>query len=102
MRLVDADALMDIYADRLGVIANRYSPDSSECGILSGAMKLLLAQPATIIEPIRGRWEYHSNPNFGINVEDAYCSKCGYHVDITMVDFDDYDFCPSCGCYMKG
>lgn len=21
----------------------------------------------------KSKWEYHSNPNFGINVEDAYC-----------------------------
>lgn len=44
-RLIDANALMELYADRLTVVAERYSPDSSECGILSGAMKLLEIQP---------------------------------------------------------
>ena len=47
--LVDRGGLMDIYADRLTAVAERYSPDSSECGILSGAMKLLAIQP-TVIE----------------------------------------------------
>jgi len=47
--LVDRNGLMDIYADRLTAVAERYSPDSSECGILSGAMKLLAIMP-TLIE----------------------------------------------------
>ena len=47
--LVDRGELMDIYADRLTAVAERYSPDSSECGILSGAMKLLAILP-TVIE----------------------------------------------------
>ena len=47
--LVDRGVLMDIYADRLTAVAERYSPDSSECGILSGAMKLLAIMP-TVIE----------------------------------------------------
>ena len=44
-RMIDGDALMELYADRLTAVAERYSPDSSECGILSGAMKLLEIQP---------------------------------------------------------
>lgn len=47
--LVDRGILMDTYVDRLAAVAERYSPDSSECGILSGAMKLLAIMP-TIIE----------------------------------------------------
>ena len=47
--LVDRNGLMDTYADRLTAVAERYSPDSSECGILSGAMKLLAIMP-TLIE----------------------------------------------------
>lgn len=49
-----------------------------------------------------GEWEYHSNPALGINPEDAFCPYCKYHIDTTMVDFDDYNFCPNCGAYMKG
>ena len=48
-RLIDADRLMRTYEDRLEKVADRYGIDSSEAGILSGAMKLLMIEP-TIIE----------------------------------------------------
>ena len=48
-RLINADALMDIYNDRQNKIIDRYGFDSSENGILAGAMKLLSVQ-STIIE----------------------------------------------------
>lgn len=48
-RLADADRLMRVYEDRLEKVADRYGVDSSEAGILSGAMKLLMIEP-TIIE----------------------------------------------------
>ena len=48
-RLVDADKLMAIFSDRLERVAKRYGIDSSEAGILSGAMELLESQ-MTIIE----------------------------------------------------
>ena len=47
-RLVDADKLMAIFSDRLEKVAERYGIDSSEAGILSGAMKLLESQTAII------------------------------------------------------
>jgi len=47
-RLVDADKLMAIFSDRLERVAERYGIDSSEVGILSGAMKLLESQTAII------------------------------------------------------
>ena len=51
--------------------------------------------------PKVGRWTYHSNPSFGINPEDAYCSKCGFHVCVVDVEFDDYKYCPKCGVKME-
>lgn len=45
MRLIDADPLMDIYANRLKLLVMRYGLDSTACGVLSGAMKLLETQP---------------------------------------------------------
>lgn len=47
-RLIDADELMAIFSDRLGRVAERYGIDSSEAGILVGAMKLLESQTAII------------------------------------------------------
>ena len=48
-RLIDADALMNIFADRLVKVSGRYGIDSAVAGAVSGAMKLLDVQP-TVIE----------------------------------------------------
>lgn len=48
-RLIDADALMNIFADRLTKVSVRYGIDSAVAGAVSGAMKLLDVQP-TVIE----------------------------------------------------
>jgi len=53
MRQIDGDELEAIYKDRLRKIAQRYGPDSSEAGIMSGVLKLLKAQ--STIEPEQ-RW----------------------------------------------
>lgn len=47
-RLIDADALMDIFADRLVKVSVRYGIDSAVAGAVCGAMKLLDVQPAVI------------------------------------------------------
>lgn len=47
-RLIDADKLMAIFSDRLERVVGRYGIDSSEAGILAGAMKLLESQTAII------------------------------------------------------
>jgi len=41
---------MDIYANRLKLLEMRYGVDSTECGVLAGAMKLLETQPT--IKPV--------------------------------------------------
>lgn len=43
-RLIDADRLMRVYEDRLEKVIDRYGVDSSERGILSGAIKLLMIE----------------------------------------------------------
>ena len=48
-RLIDGDALTDIFADRLVKVSERYGIDSAVAGAVSGAMKLLYVQP-TVIE----------------------------------------------------
>lgn len=47
-RLIDADALMDIFADRLVKVSVRYGVDSAVAGAVSGAMTLLDVQPKVI------------------------------------------------------
>ena len=95
MRLIDADALMELYADRLTAVAERYSPDSSECGILSGAMKLLEIQP-TIEERKKGKWILDDKSG-------RYrCSEC-----LSVASRDDHgaevlsDYCGVCGARME-
>lgn len=46
--LIDKDRLMGIYEDRLEKVIDRYGMDSSEAGILSGAMKLLMVEHGII------------------------------------------------------
>ena len=43
-RLIDADRLLKIYENRMEKVADRYGHYSSEAGILSGAMKLLMIE----------------------------------------------------------
>lgn len=50
MRLMDADALLEIYEDRKYLLMERFGYDSSEAGVLSGAIKLLEAQPTISLE----------------------------------------------------
>ena len=47
-RLIDADALMNIFADRLVIVSERYGIYSAVAGAVSGAMKLLDVQPIVI------------------------------------------------------
>lgn len=49
MRLIDADALIEVYANRLEILAQAYGVHSGICGALAGAMKLLETRPT--IEP---------------------------------------------------
>lgn len=59
--------------------------------------------PEDVKKNVYGEWEYHSNPDCGIDPEDAFCSMCGIHIDRTLVDnFDNYNFCPRCGADMRG
>ena len=65
MRLIDGDILMDEYVDRLVKVSERYGIDSSEAGILSGAMKLLDSQPSAQPEIIRCKdckYFYYDHP----------------------------------------
>jgi hypothetical protein len=59
------------------------------------------------IEPKRGKWEemekFHDADDNPIIEEwqSARCSVCGkYHTTPYMYYFDNYNFCPNCGCAM--
>lgn len=96
-RLIDADALMKIYRDRVDKVIDRYGFHSSEHGILSGAMKLLEEQP-TIEERKTGKWIAIKKGELGYSVGDFRCTACEqpcpcYHLT---------PYCPNCGAKMEG
>ena len=64
----------------------------------------LLKEPVMDAVPERhGRWQYHINASNEVNTEDAYCSKCGFYVDVTTAfNFNKYLYCPYCGTRMDG
>ena len=51
MRLIDADTLIEIFCDRVARVSSRFGSDSSELGILMGAMKLVEVQPTVDLKP---------------------------------------------------
>lgn len=91
MRLIDADTLMDIYANRLKLLAMRYGVDSTECGVLAGAMKLLETQRIVKDHPIR---HYVLNERFPLRIKK--CPACGAEY-YYFRDCDNDEYCEECG-----
>lgn len=93
MRCIDADTLMNTFADRLAKVSERYGVNSAVAGAVAGAMGLIEAQPT--IEPERktGHW---------LDIPDGYkCSECGAYLEIDCGDVE-MNFCPNCGAKMDG
>ena len=93
MHCIDADTL-------IGTLHNYGFYDGNDRTMV---YKVIQLQPTIEPERKKGKWEFRSNPNIpgGMNPEDAYCSKCGFHVDVTCIDaIDEYNFCPNCGADM--
>lgn len=89
MRLIDADALIETFEDRLEKIRNRYGDYSGEAGVCAGALHLIREQPT--IEPKRktGKWIDRGYMKVGF-----YCSECGGYVVSGKENF-----CPNCGSF---
>lgn len=92
MRTIDADALMDIYANRMDLLVERYGIDSTACGTLSGAMKLLKMQHTIKPERKRGRW---------IAQEFGSCAECSECHELYNIPMAYSNFCPNCGSDMR-
>lgn len=107
MRLIDADALMDILADRLDLLGERFGKYSAPCGAVAGAMTLIERQP-TIEERKTGRWEdVHidvANDDKGRSYRFYSCTACGVTSIPAMLGMKKewLHFCPNCGADMRG
>lgn len=101
-RMIDADALLELYADRLEKLVGRYGVYSSECGVLAGAMKLLEIQPTIEPERKKGKWNFVGDQMFE-------CTECGtcytqnqfQQMKVLITDPDFPRFCPMCGADMR-
>ena len=65
--------------------------------------------PSVDIDRPQGEWvektKFHNADDDPIIEEwqSAKCSVCGkYHTTPYLYYFDDYNFCPNCGCRMRG
>lgn len=68
-------------------------------GVLTDTMSLAIAMVQDIPSADRrqGEWKRRLVDN-GFNA-DWVCSECGYRV---KTDFVSFNYCPNCGCRMKG
>lgn len=98
MRLIDADALIDIFEDRLEKIRNRYGDYSGEAGVCAGALHLIRVQPT--IEPERktGKWIHIRTEADGNALYE--CSEC--HMGEVHVPIVEVRYCWNCGAKMDG
>lgn len=103
MRLIDADALIDIFEDRLEKIRNRYGDYSGEAGVCAGALRLIRVQP-TVEERKTGKWikKMHvtETEKYTSYDPDWYCACCGAKYDPHIAEI--VNFCYVCGADMRG
>ena len=101
MRLIDADALKkQLCLDKFEAITR--SPERRM--VTFDEIAAFIDYYAPTIEPKRGEWIQTSNDwiagTCGAMFYPYHCSSCGYE---TYDDYDGlYNFCPNCGCRMKG
>ena len=93
MRLIDADALIDIFEDRLEKIRNRYGDYSGEAGVCAGALHLIRVQPTIEPERKKGKWIVSHIPDSML----WECNQCGFDCGA-----HSFNYCPNCGADMRG
>lgn len=108
-RLIDADALMEIYTDRMEKLGAHYGPFASECGVLSGAMKLLCMQPTIAPERKTGKWLKVGGYVTPGGDPVWCCSECGKGMHVYGIEHGTYGSdisdgqwvaCPNCDARM--
>lgn len=105
MRLIDADALIEI-------IKNEKGDNDEHCRLCLDAMaEIVVSQPT--IEAVPVVHGYNNNQNFN-EVDEFCCSECGLHLEdwsrrVYDKENDDefwveyaFKYCPECGAKIKG
>jgi len=101
MRTIDADTLKR-KVQRLATETWKMQVKASAETILNQFIDYIDHAPTVDAVPVvHGRWQYHINANNEVNTKDAYCSRCGFYVDVTTTfNFNKYLHCPNCGTRM--
>ena len=106
MRLIDADALKELFREVIGRIAKKPEMNGNlEHMIRASAMVIQMIDDAPTVQPERktGRWIYGESE---VGNDGYYCSECGNFVpwiyeESAMNFIMEYKFCPNCGADMR-
>jgi len=104
-RLIDADALEELFREVIGGIAKKPEMDGNlEHMVRASAMVIEMIQDAPTIEPRKkGKWLPDNNNPYEIRF---VCSECKTSEVVPTIGFTKYkpiwDFCPNCGADMEG
>lgn len=94
MRLIDSDALLELYADTEQINFAVYNVP------VPIVRQNILDMPTIEAEPVRhGRW-IHTDLAAHWHGKDE-CSECTYH-EKDRSDLSHLNYCPNCGCKMQG
>ena len=97
MKLIDANALIQIIDDWRENIVETYGTNDEYAKVLGDVIDIIDSAP-TIEERKKGKWEYP--PTNGVRpfgFDTVYCTECGF---FTVWD-NNYNYCPNCGADMR-
>ena len=109
MRLIDADALEELFREVIGGIAKKPEMNGNlEHMVRASAMVIEMIQDAPTIEPERkkGKW-IERNPQNSDKCRLIECDQCGFsHIVGFNVPYEHWienrNFCERCGADMRG
>ena len=105
MRLIDANALEELFREVIGGIAKKPEMNGNlEHMVRASAMVIEMIQDAPTIEPERktGHWIDKTDPEWDGEWDDWQCSCCGSLITSMARNLNGvYLYCPKCGARME-